>query len=118
MRKTVSVAPMMDCTDKHEIYFLSLISKNVHLYNLKFKKLTERSLQKPTTIYGKSKLLGEQMLKRYCKNFIILRVSWLYSLQSRNFLTFILDNINKKNDYKMIYDAMSSPTSCNNLNKF
>jgi tRNA-dihydrouridine synthase A len=26
------VAPMMDCTDKHEIYFLSLISKNVHLY--------------------------------------------------------------------------------------
>ena len=23
---------MMDCTDKHEIYFLSLISKNVHLY--------------------------------------------------------------------------------------
>ncbi len=32
MIKTVSVAPMMDCTDKHEIFFLSLISKNVHLY--------------------------------------------------------------------------------------
>ena len=32
MQKSVSVAPMMDCTDKHEIYFLSLISKNVHLY--------------------------------------------------------------------------------------
>ena len=32
MNKTISVAPMMDCTDKHEIYFLSLISKNVHLY--------------------------------------------------------------------------------------
>jgi len=33
MIKTVSVAPMMDCTDKHEIYFLSLISKNIHLYS-------------------------------------------------------------------------------------
>ena len=33
MIKTVSVAPMMDCTDKHEIFFLSLISKNVHLYS-------------------------------------------------------------------------------------
>ena len=33
MQKTVSVAPMMDCTDKHEIFFLSLISKNVHLYS-------------------------------------------------------------------------------------
>ena len=32
MIKTVSVAPMMDCTDKHEIFFLSLISKNTHLY--------------------------------------------------------------------------------------
>ena len=32
MIKTISVAPMMDCTDKHEIYFLSLISKNVHFY--------------------------------------------------------------------------------------
>ena len=32
MVKTVSVAPMIDCTDKHEIYFLSLISKNIHLY--------------------------------------------------------------------------------------
>ena len=32
MIKTVSVAPMMDCTDKHEIYFLSLISKNVRFY--------------------------------------------------------------------------------------
>ena len=32
MIKSISVAPMMDCTDKHEIYFLSLISKNVHLY--------------------------------------------------------------------------------------
>ena len=32
MKKTVSVAPMMDCTDKHEIYFLSLISKNINLY--------------------------------------------------------------------------------------
>jgi len=33
MNKTVSVAPMMDCTDKHELFFLSLISKNTHLYS-------------------------------------------------------------------------------------
>ena len=32
MRKIVSVAPMMDCTDKHDRYFLRLISKNVKLY--------------------------------------------------------------------------------------
>ncbi len=32
MNRKVSVAPMMDCTDKHERYFLRLISKHVLLY--------------------------------------------------------------------------------------
>ena len=32
MKRKVSVAPMMDCTDRHERYFLRLISKNTHLY--------------------------------------------------------------------------------------
>ena len=32
MKKTVSVAPMMDCTDRHDRYFLRLISKNTKLY--------------------------------------------------------------------------------------
>ena len=33
MKKTISVAPMMDCTDRHERYFLSLISQSIHLYS-------------------------------------------------------------------------------------
>ena len=32
MNKTVLVAPMMDCTDRHDRYFLRLISKNIKLY--------------------------------------------------------------------------------------
>ncbi len=32
INRTVSVAPMMDCTDRHERYFLRLISKNTLLY--------------------------------------------------------------------------------------
>ena len=32
MNRKVSVAPKMDCTDRHERYFLRLISKNVLLY--------------------------------------------------------------------------------------
>ncbi len=33
MTNTVSVAPMMDCTDRHDRFFLRLISKNVMLYS-------------------------------------------------------------------------------------
>ena len=32
MNRKVSIAPMMDCTDRHERFFLRLISKNVLLY--------------------------------------------------------------------------------------
>jgi len=32
MNKFIAVAPMMDCTDRHDRYFLRLISKNVKLY--------------------------------------------------------------------------------------
>ena len=33
MKRVVSVAPMMDCTDRHDRFFLRLISKNVMLYS-------------------------------------------------------------------------------------
>jgi len=33
MKRTVSVAPMMDCTDRHDRFFLRLISKKVMLYS-------------------------------------------------------------------------------------
>jgi len=33
MKKSVSVAPMMDCTDRHDRFFLRLISKKVMLYS-------------------------------------------------------------------------------------
>ena len=31
--RKVSVAPMMDCTDRHDRFFLRLMSKNVMLYS-------------------------------------------------------------------------------------
>ena len=33
MKNSVSVAPMMDCTDRHDRFFLRLMSKNVMLYS-------------------------------------------------------------------------------------
>ena len=32
INRKVSVAPMMDCTDRHDRFFLRLMSKNVMLY--------------------------------------------------------------------------------------
>ena len=31
--RMISMAPMMDCTDRHDRFFLRLISKNIFLYS-------------------------------------------------------------------------------------
>ena len=51
MNRKVSVAPMMDCTDRHERYFLRLISKNACLY-------TEMIVDEAISRGDKKKLLG------------------------------------------------------------
>ena len=51
MNRKVSVAPMMDCTDRHERYFLRLISKNVLLY-------TEMIVSEAISRGDKAKLLN------------------------------------------------------------
>ena len=51
MNRKVSVAPMMDCTDRHERFFLRLISKNTLLY-------TEMVVDQAINRGNKKKLLG------------------------------------------------------------
>ena len=51
MNRKVSVAPMMDCTDRHERYFLRLISKNTLLY-------TEMVVDEAINRGDKKRLLG------------------------------------------------------------
>jgi tRNA-dihydrouridine synthase A len=51
MKETVSVAPMMDCTDRHDRFFLRIISKNVMLYS--------EMIATKSAIYGeRKKILG------------------------------------------------------------
>ena len=51
MKRTISVAPMMDCTDRHDRFFLRLISKNVMLY-------TEMIATKSALHGDRKKILG------------------------------------------------------------
>tara|TARA_A100001037_G_scaffold237299_1_gene216430 strand:- start:409 stop:1398 length:990 start_codon:yes stop_codon:yes gene_type:complete len=51
INRKVSVAPMMDCTDRHERYFLRLLSKNVMLY-------TEMVATKSALHGDREKILG------------------------------------------------------------
>lgn len=69
----------------------------------------------PRTVYGKSKLLGEQYIKDFTKKYFIVRTSWLYGFSGKNFLKTILNLSKTKNEISVVNDQFGSPTNANDL---
>lgn len=70
----------------------------------------EEDAANPQSVYGKSKLKGEEIARK-CPRHIILRTSWVFSSRGHNFLKTILKLIQKKNSLNIVSDQIGSPTS-------
>ena len=64
----------------------------------------------PKTIYGLSKLLGENFVKEQLNKFFILRIAWLYGKNGKNFVKTMLDLARTKKEIKVVDDQTGSPT--------
>jgi dTDP-4-dehydrorhamnose reductase len=64
----------------------------------------------PKTIYGLSKLLGENFVKEQLNNFFIIRIAWLYGKNGKNFITKMFDLAGKKEEINVVNDQFGSPT--------
>ena len=71
---------------------------------------TENDLINPLNVYGKSKLKGEQAISQVGGAFVILRTSWVYSLQGDNFVTKILSWARQKKSMQIVTDQIGNPT--------
>lgn len=71
---------------------------------------TEEDTPNPQTIYGKSKLLGEELLLRGCEDFLIIRTSWLYGHQGHNFVRTMINLSKKRNSINVVNDQFGSPS--------
>ena len=72
---------------------------------------TELDQTNPKTVYGKTKLIGEDEIIKSLKKYMIFRVSWLYGSGVNNFVYKIIDNIKKKNKLTVVNDQFGRPTS-------
>ena len=70
----------------------------------------EEDQPEPINYYGQSKLLGEEALQRGQSNFIILRVSGLYSEHGHNFVKSILRLAQEKEQLTIVQNQITCPT--------
>lgn len=64
----------------------------------------------PATVYGKSKLEGEQALLENCKESVILRTAWLYSSFGNNFVKTMIKLGTERDSLGVIFDQVGTPT--------
>ena len=71
---------------------------------------TEDQATNPQTVYGITKLEGEEALKKTACAFVILRTSWLYSSFGNNFVKTMIRLGKEKDQLSVIYDQIGDPT--------
>lgn len=64
----------------------------------------------PINIYGKSKLAGEEEIKKILEEYFIIRTAWLYGLQGNNFVYTMLRLFKERGLVKVVEDQWGSPT--------
>ena len=79
-------------------------------------ELTEFDVTAPITVYGKSKLAGEQMVRELNPKHLVIRSSWSYG-EGNNFLTRLIEDIDAGKTVEVACDQVSTPTSMNALAK-
>jgi dTDP-4-dehydrorhamnose reductase len=67
-------------------------------------------LMNPLSFYGESKMMGEEALRHESHSHVILRISSLFSQYSSNLLTKALQNIDTRDEMKIVTDQKSCPT--------
>lgn len=72
----------------------------------------------PLSVYGKSKLAGEKAVQRHLTRFYIVRTSWLYGPNGRNFVSTMLSMAKQKKPIRVVSDQSGSPTSTLSLSEY
>lgn len=76
----------------------------------------EADLTGPQSVYGSSKLLGEQEIVKHTDNYAILRTAWVISPYGKNFLKTMLALAKAgKTELNVVCDQFGCPTSALNL---
>src|SRR5574344_1959083 len=116
-----------DLVNRKAVKKLSIVAKelNIKLINIStdyvfdgknFKPYVEEYKINPQSVYGKTKLDGEnEMININPLNSIIIRTSWVYSYYGNNFVKTMLRLGKEKEELGVIFDQIGTPTYAKDL---
>lgn len=64
----------------------------------------------PISVYGKSKLKGEEYIQEILDEYYIVRTAWLYGVNGRNFPKTMLELAQNHSEITVVYDEVGTPT--------
>ena len=69
----------------------------------------------PNSVYGKTKLVGELNVQKFCERSMIIRTAWLYSTFGNNFVKTMIRLGKEKPELGVIFDQIGTPTYARDL---
>jgi len=69
----------------------------------------------PLNVYGETKLEGEEAVKRLCKKFFIVRISWVFGENGNNFVYTMMRLGKEREEISVVNDQIGSPTYTKDL---
>lgn len=76
---------------------------------------TEDDIPSPQSVYGRTKLAGEQTVRASGCKHLILRTSWVYGIHGGNFVKTILRLAKERNELRIVADQFGAPTWARDL---
>ena len=71
---------------------------------------TEEEPTCPASVYGSTKLAGEQNVMDHCEKAMVIRTAWLYSIYGNNFVKTMIRLGQERDSLGVIFDQIGTPT--------
>lgn len=78
----------------------------------------EEDVTNPQTVYGRTKLAGEENVIRSCAGSMVVRTAWLYSTFGNNFVKTMIRLGKERDTLGVVFDQLGSPTYARDLAEF